>query len=270
MTIFEFGQLHRATADIGVAGADSVAHLLHGDAEVAHPKRIEHDVILLDEATDAGDFGDAFGFGERELQIPVLDRPCVGKVQFLGHDRVLVDPADAGGVGAHRRRDAGGQAGRGSVQEFENARPGPVDVGPVFEDDIDERHAEEREPAHHFRFRHREHCRRQRIGDLILDHLRRLAGVLGIDDNLRVGEIRDGVERQMRQRVDASGCGEPCAEQHQQQIARRPCDDAGDHCGLLASEKPFSAAFRLLSASIRKLAEMTTGSPFATPSRIST
>src|SRR4051794_19357722 len=49
----------------------------------------------------------------------------------------------------------------------------------------------------------------------------------------------------------------------------RPGDEAGDHC-CAPSAKPFNAAFRLLSVSIRKLAETTTGSPSATPCRTST
>ena len=185
------------------------------------------------------------------------------EVQLFRHHGILVDPADAGGVRTHRRRHAGGQAGGGAVEEFEHARARPIDVGAVLEDDVDERHAEEREPAHHFRARHRQHRRGQGIGDLVLDHLRRLAGIFGVDDHLGVGEIGDGVERQMRQRIDAGGGGKAGAEQHQQQIARRPGDQAGDHGCAPASEKPLSAAFRLLSASIRKFAETTTGSPSA-------
>src|SRR5215472_15710347 len=80
----------------------------------------------------------------------------------------------------------------------------------------------------------------------------------------------------MDERVDSSGRGEAGAEQHQQEVARRPGDDAGDHgrgpdalagsagCAP-ASANPFSAALRLLSASIRKLAEVTTASPSDTP-----
>ena len=118
----------------------------------------------------------------------------------------------------------------------------------------------------------------ERIGDLVLDHLRRLPGIFRVDDHLRVGEIGDGVERQMDQRVDAGRGGEAGTEQHQEQVARRPGDDAGDHgrvslpdgcldCVPSASANPLSAAFRLLSASIRKLAEVTTASPSVTPSR---
>ena len=133
------------------------------------------DVVLLDEAADARDLGDAFGLGEREFQIPVLDRARVREVQLLRHHRILVDPADAGRVGADRRRHAGRQPRRRAVEEFEHARARPVDVGAVFEDDVDKRDAEEREAAHDFRLRHGQHRGRQRIGDLVLDHLRRLA-----------------------------------------------------------------------------------------------
>ncbi len=125
--------------------------------------------------------------------------------------------------------DAGGKPGRRAVQEFHDARPRPIDVGAVLEDHIDEGDAEEREAAYDLRFRHREHRRRQRIGDLILDHLRRLAGILGVDDDLRIREVRDRIQRKVNQGIEAGGGREAGAEQHQQQIARRPGDDAGDH-----------------------------------------
>ena len=60
-----------------------------------------------------------------------------------------------------------------------------------------------------------------------------------------------------------AAAAKPGAEQHQQQVARRPGDQTGDH-GRDPSEKAFSAAFRLLSASTRKLPETTTDSPSAT------
>ena len=195
--VFELREFDGAAADIGIAGADRIAHLLHGDAEIAHALRIEDDVVLLDEAADARDFGDAFGLGERKFQIPVLDGAGVGKIQFLRHHRVLVDPADAGRVRADRRRHTGGQPRGRAVEEFEHARTRPVDVGAVLEDDVDERHAEEGEPAHDLRSRHGQHCGRQRIGDLVLDHLRSLTRIFRVDDHLGVGEIRNGVERQM-------------------------------------------------------------------------
>ena len=71
----------------------------------------------------------------------------------------------------------------------------------------------------------------------------------------------------MTKRIDAARDGEQRADQHQQEVARRPGDEAGDHCASPALVRPCSAALRLLSASIRKLAATTTLSPPSTPSR---
>ena len=59
-------------------------------------------------------------------------------------------------------------------------------------------------PAHVLRARHREHRSCERIGDLVLDHLRRLSRILGVDDGLHVREVGDGVKRQRPQREHAA------------------------------------------------------------------
>src|ERR1035437_3665074 len=79
------------------------------------------------------------------------------------------------GQGCH----AFGHAARREVEVFQNARTRPVDVRAVLEDDVDEGGAEKGEATHDLGFRHREHRGCERVGDLVLDHLRRLAGVLG-------------------------------------------------------------------------------------------
>jgi len=75
----------------------------------------------------------------------------------------LVDPADTGGVRPELRRDALGHAAGGEVEVLQHAGARPVDVRPVLENDVDERGAEEREAAHHLRFWHRQHGRRQGV-----------------------------------------------------------------------------------------------------------
>ena len=102
---FEFGQLDGAAADVHVAGADGVAHLGQaGCRELRRRLRIDHDVVLLDEAADAGDFGDAFRLGEavadRTSPAASAVRPAISS---LAMQRILVDPADAGGIGAEGR-----------------------------------------------------------------------------------------------------------------------------------------------------------------------
>ena len=81
-----------------------------GNAERAQAAGIDDDVVLLDEAADAGDLGHAFGLGQSEADLPVLQRAQIGQRLVLAQHGVLVDPADAAGVGAERRRHAGRQA----------------------------------------------------------------------------------------------------------------------------------------------------------------
>ena len=97
------GEFDRAAADIHVVLADDLAHLGQRNAQRAHAAGIDDHVVLLDEAADAGDLGDAFGLGQSEADLPVLQRAQLGEGLVLGDDGVLVDPADAGGVGTQAR-----------------------------------------------------------------------------------------------------------------------------------------------------------------------
>ena len=191
----ELGEFDGAPADVGIARPDGLAHPIERNAQRAQPVRIDHDRILLDEAADAGDLGDALRLGRTEADHPVLQRAQLGERHLLGDDGVLVDPADAGRVRPEGRRHASRQALRGGVEIFEHAASRPIGIGAVLEDHVDEGDAEEGEAAHHLRLRHRQHGRRERIGDLVLDDLRRLARIVGVDDHLHVGEVGDGVER---------------------------------------------------------------------------
>ena len=201
--------------------------------------------------------------------VPVLDGAQLGEALLRAAHHILVDPADAGGVGTDARRDACRQPLRGGAQIFEHARARPIEVGAVLEDHIDEGDAEEGEAAHDARLRHGQHRRGQRIGDLVLDHLRRLARILGVDDDLNVGEVGDGVERHARDGIDAGKRHEDGREPDQEDVAGRPADERGDHGCASCWPKACSAALRLLSASIRKVAEVTTSSPGLRPSVIS-
>ncbi len=270
----EAGQLDGAAADVGVAAAHDVADAVERDAEVAHALRVDDDVVLLDEAADAGDLGDALRLGQPELEVPVLHRAGLGEVPVVAGDRVLVGPAHAGGVGSERRRDAGRQALAGRGEVFEDAASRPVDVGAVLEDHVDEGDAKEGEAAHDLRLRHRQHRGRQRIGDLVFDDLRRLAGIIGVDDDLRVGEVGDRVERQVPERVEAARHREQGRDDDEHGVPGRPGDDLRDHgftsgVPALAAANPSSADFRLLSASMRKFAPVTTFSPGRRPCLIS-
>ena len=167
----------------------------------------------------------------RELvaQVPVLDRAQFGEVLVGADQCVLVDPADAGRIGSELGRNAPGEATGREVQVLQHPRARPVDVGAILEDDVDERRAEERKAPHDLGLGDGQHRARQRIGDLVLDDLRRLAGILGVDDDLDVGKIGQGVERRLDDRVDAAHGDEHGRQDDEERVARRPLDDLAQH-----------------------------------------
>src|SRR5262249_2579613 len=97
-----------------------------------------------------------------------------------------------------------------------------------------------------------------------------VAGIFGVDDDLDVGEVGNGVERHARDRVDAGQGDEDGRKADQKDAARRPADDGSDHFGASGCVNACSAARRLLSASIRKVADVTPSSPLPMPSSTAT
>ena len=212
------GHLDDAAADIAVGVADHLRDLHQRDAEAAQLQRIDRHLVGLHKAAQRRHLGHARRLSELVTNVPVLDRAQLGQALVLGQQRVLVDPADAGGIGAERRRHALGQAARREVQVLQHPTARPVDVGAVLENDVDEGRAEEGEAAHHFRLRHRQHRRGQRIGHLVLDDLRRLARVLGVDDDLHVRQVRQRIERRLHDSDDTAEHDEQGGEQDQERV----------------------------------------------------
>jgi hypothetical protein len=107
------------------------------------------DLVLAHEAPEARDLRDAGNCLELVAEIPVLDRAQIRQVVAAAvvDERVLVDPADAGGVRAQRGGHAWRKPPPHEVQVLEHAAAGPVQVGTVLEDDVDEGEPEERVTA---------------------------------------------------------------------------------------------------------------------------
>jgi hypothetical protein len=101
-----FAQLHRPTADIAVARAQSSPYLVERYAQHLEPPRIDHDAVLLDEAADACDFRYPLGFGDRVPDLPVLDGTQFGKSFLVAANNVLVNPTYSGRVRPERRRNS--------------------------------------------------------------------------------------------------------------------------------------------------------------------
>ena len=143
-----FGKLDRPPAHVHVAGAQRFADFGERNAERLQPSWIDDHAVLLDEAADAGDLGNALRFGEAVADVPVLNGPQLGEALLRPAHDVLIDPSHAGRVGPQARRHAGREPPRRRAEIFEHARAGPVEVGAVLENHVDERHPEEGEAAH--------------------------------------------------------------------------------------------------------------------------
>ena len=278
---------HRATVGT-VRTADGIDQLLHGDATRGQRLRIGHDLPRPFHAAQGGDFGDVGHGLELIAQEPVLQRTQLAKIVLTGaiNQRVFVDPAESRGIGTKGGRNAGRQLIACLAQVFEHARARPIQIGAVIEQHVDVGVAEERKRAHRRRTRHREHGGGQWIGNLILDHLWRLARVVGADDHLGVGQIGQRIDRRARHREHAHQGQGQGSQQHEHAMGDRCSNQGGDHwpspigmpgIGALAADaglavvsfRRCSAPDRLASESIRNWPETTTFSPPWRPSRTS-
>ena len=161
----------------------------------AQPVRIDVDLVLLDIAADRGDLGDAGDGVELVADEPVLERAQLAQRLRRALDRVPEDVPDAGGVRAERRRHARGQALGDEAHALEDARPREVQIDVVLEDDVDHREAERRLRPHDPHAGQTLQVDRERIRDLVLDLLRAVAGPVGEDDHLVVGQVGNRVDR---------------------------------------------------------------------------
>ena len=133
--IFGRRDFENFSAHIAVAHLDRVDDVAERDVVGDELVRIEIDLVLLHEAADRRDFGDAFHRFQRVAQMPILKGTQLGEIVFAGviDERVFVNPADAGGVRPDDRIDAFRQRAADGVQIFNDARARPIDVGAVLE-----------------------------------------------------------------------------------------------------------------------------------------
>ena len=168
-----------------------------GDAKRSHPVRIEHDLVLLDHASDTRHFRDAGNGLELVSQEPVLNASQARQIMSAGavDKGIFVNPPHARRIRTERARNTLGQAILDLVEVFEHTRPRPVKVGTILENDVDVAVTEHRVAAYGLCSGHRQHGRRHRVGHLVLDYPGRLARIVGSDDNLDIGQIGQSIDR---------------------------------------------------------------------------
>ncbi len=205
--VLRFRHLDDGGAGLLIALLDGGFDKGERDAVGAQFVRVDPHLILTHHAADGGNLGDPLHRLQLVLEEPVLQRGELAQVMFAGsvYQRVLIDPAHPGGIGAELGAGGGGQIGRNLAQILQHPGAGPVEICVVVKQHIDEGVAEERVAAHRGRPRYRQHGGGERVGDLILHHLGRLARVGGLDDHLHIGEVRQGIHRGLFDRPEPPG-----------------------------------------------------------------
>ncbi len=201
-------ELDQAAAGLGVAAADGVDDRPDREAVVAEAVGIDVDLVLAPEPADRGHLRHAGDRLQVVLEIPVLVRAQVGERALARgvHQHVLEDPAEARRVGPQLGLRVLRQAREHAGEVLERARAGPVDVGVVVEDDVDERVAEVGEAADGPDVGRAEHGGDDRVGDLRLDEVG-AAVPARVDDDLVLAEVGDRVERHVAERPRAGDGG---------------------------------------------------------------
>ena len=211
-------------ATVGIVGPHRAGHVVEADAVSQQAPRIGQDLELLAVTADAVDLHHAGYLQQLRAQDPVLrlaqvgrrDRRVVGVARAgRGVHRPHEDFAKTGGDRPKLRLKAGGQLRFDRLQAVGDQLPREVDVGGVVE-----HHRHLRQPV----ARHRARVRQLRQpghggfhgkGHALFGFRRRVAGRLGVDLHLHVGDVRHRVDRQMLEAPHAkSGQGE---HQHQHQ-----------------------------------------------------
>ena len=179
--VFRFGPFDHPAAHVVVGTHDGVLDLGQGDAVGGQGVGVHHHLVLLDEAAHTGHFRDPGNGLELVAQVPVLDAAQLGQVMLAGGvlHHVLKDPADPGGVGSQGRVDVFGEFAADEVEVLQDPGPGPVDVGAVLEDDVDQGFPEHGVTPHHLGLGHGQHGGGERVGDLVFHHLGGLVGIVG-------------------------------------------------------------------------------------------
>ncbi len=188
-------------------------------------------MIFANESADGGDFGDARNSFQLVAQIPILETAQISQAALMAaiDERVFVYPACSRGVRTDYRMNVRGQAACDLLHVFQNSRTRPVQIGGVFKNDKDVGITEHGLRPHSFYVRRSQKRGDDGIRDLIFDDVGRLARPGRVDNDFHVGNIGQGVERNLAQGPDTCQHQEQSPGENQEAISRAPVDPAGDH-----------------------------------------
>ena len=189
-------------------------------------------LILFLEPADRGDFRHAGSRLQRRLDRALVQQTQLAQVTsaLLVHERVLENPADAAGIGPDDDVGVGGKLRPDGAQPVGDVLANGRPPSSVTQDDVDEGVPHVRGAADRLDLRGPGERPDDRLGQLGFDD-ERAAGPLRVDDDLRVGDVGDCVERRGAQRVDAQGDQGASDGPDQPTVLDDAPDDGDDHAG---------------------------------------
>ena len=167
-------ELQETAAGFDVAPAHRFDHGGEWDSQCAQACGIRGHLVLRDESAHRSHFGHSRNRAQVIAQEKVLRGPQLGGGAFPGVvcQGILKDPAQRGSIRTKFGFDAGRQGGEYSGKILQGSRTRPVQVGSVFEDDVDEGIAEIGNTAHGLDLRRPQHRGDDGVGHLVFDEIR--------------------------------------------------------------------------------------------------
>ena len=203
--------------------------------------RIYVNLVLAHVTADGSHFGHSLNTLEVKLHIPILHSAKRSQI-ILPFQRVPEDVAHAGPVGAELHLCACRQCGLYCRQFFENTTPGPVEIGRLIENDIDERHPEHRLGPDCRHLRHTLESGHKRKCDLVFHELGRSSHPLGEDDDLVFRQIGNRIKRRVGYGPDAPSHHNQVEQNHNELVAGGKIDYFFNHFPGLLRPRPVAEA----------------------------
>src|SRR6266568_8365902 len=145
------------------------------------------------------------------------------------NERVFIDPSSASRIRTNGGMYVCGEAPGNCLQIFHNPRTGPIYICAIFENYEHIRVVEHGLCAHGFHLRRGQQGGNDRVRDLVFYVVGWLALPIGMNDHLHIGNVRQGVQRNMAQGPNPSQREQQHAGKDQESIVCAPLDDSGDH-----------------------------------------
>src|ERR1051325_268361 len=223
---FESVTISRFEPGVGVAALDRLRKLSQGHLVVAQLREVRPHLVLLDQAAEADDVRDAGHEPQLARHHPVLVGAQLARRVLVALDAVAVDLADRGRERRQLCLHAVWQVDL--AQPLDDLLPGEIAVRPVVEGEDEKRKAELRVRKHAHRAGQPRQRDLQRHRDLLLHLLGGAPGVKRDHRDLRVGDVWEGLDREVDERPDSGADEERHPEDDEERLVQRERDDALD------------------------------------------